>query len=255
MKQPVLVANWKMNKTVPEALEYGRRLRDWISDRKGPELILAPSYISLGPLAEVLAGSGVGLAAQNVHWEDKGPFTGEVSPLQILDAGCRYVIIGHSERRQHFGEGYEQINRKVLAVLRHGLRPLVCVGETLQERESGSTLKVLDSQISRGLEGLADSAFDSLLVAYEPVWAIGTGRAVTVEQAAEAHGFIREKVETLFGEKAGKSLRILYGGSINRGNAASLIAEPQVDGLLVGGASLDFQEFSDIFLSLTARSS
>lgn len=247
MKKPVLVANWKMNKTISESVAFGERLKALASARPGVELILAPSATALGPLAEALKGSPVSLAAQNIHWEDSGPYTGEVSAVQARDAGCAYALIGHSERRQHFGEGHEQVNRKTRAALRHGLRPLVCVGETLKERESNRTLEVLDEQLTKGLAGIPGEAFEKILIAYEPVWAIGTGRTVTNAQASEAHRFARRKIGDLCGRAAGESLRVLYGGSVHSENASALMAEPEVDGLLVGGASLDFQEFSLIF--------
>jgi len=254
MKSPFIVANWKMNKTIGEATEYAGRLKGSVSDLLEVHVILAAPFTALWPLAEVIRGSRIALAAQNIHWEDGGPYTGEISALQARDAGCNYVILGHSERRQHFGEGYEQVNKKIQAALRHDLNPIVCLGESLKERESNQTLEVIEEQMEKGLAGISPERFKTVLIAYEPVWAIGTGRPVTPQQAAEAHGFIRRKVRDLFGPLAGSSVRILYGGSVTRENAAVLMGEPEVDGLLVGGASLRFEEFSQIIDRAAQRS-
>jgi triosephosphate isomerase len=212
----------------------------------GVDVILAVPYTVLRPLAETLQGGQIGLAAQNIHWEDKGPYTGEVSALQVRDAGGRYVLIGHSERRQYFGEGYDQVNQKVHAAYRHQLCPVVCLGETLAEREAHRTLDVAEEQMSKGLMGAQSTWFENLLMAYEPVWAIGTGETVTPQEAAQVHRFIRQRVKDLFGIEAGAKVRILYGGSVTSRNALPFLNEPEVDGLLVGGASLEFKEFSQI---------
>lgn len=246
MGSPFIVANWKMNKTVGEATEYAGRLKGSVSGLLEIQVILAAPFTALRPLAEVIRGSRIALAAQNIHWEDKGPYTGEISALQARDAGCDYVILGHSERRQHFGEGYEQVNKKIQAALRHELTPIVCLGEGLKERESNKTLEVIEEQMGKGLTGIPPERFKTVLIAYEPIWAIGTGRPVTPQQAAEAYGFIRRKVRDLFGPLAGSSVRILYGGSVTSENASALMGEPEVDGLLVGGASLKLEEFLQV---------
>ena len=249
MRAPfVIIANWKMNKTVVEAVDYARRLRALMTEMKGAEpigveVILAPPLTALRAVSEAIEGGPVGLAAQNVHWEDQGPYTGEVSATQLQEAGCQYVLIGHSERRQHFGEGNEWVNRKVRAALRQGLLPIVCVGESRIEREGHKTLDVVEEQM---LKGLADVRNERLLIAYEPVWAIGTGQPVTREQAREVHHFIHRKAGEIWGDDVAASTRVLYGGSVTPANALSLIEEPEVGGFLVGGASLVFDEFSEI---------
>jgi triosephosphate isomerase len=242
----IIIANWKMNKTIAEATEYAHRLKELLSGMSEVEVILAVPFTAIRPLAEALQGSRVGLAAQNIHWEDRGPYTGEVSALQVRDAGGRFVLIGHSERRQHFGEGYDQVNRKVHAASRHQLCPVVCLGETLAEREAQRTLDVVGEQMSKGLIGTRPAGFESLLIAYEPVWAIGTGETVTPQEASQVHRFIRNRVKDLFGSEAGAKVRVLYGGSVTSGNALSFLNEPEVNGLLVGGASLEFKEFAQI---------
>ncbi|MGH7275238.1 MAG: triose-phosphate isomerase [Nitrospiria bacterium] len=246
MRPLILVANWKMNKTIHEAIDYAHRLKDLLSLYDGIEIILASPFTTLRPLDEVLRGSQISLAAQNIHWEDSGPYTGEISAVQVREAGCRYVLIGHSERRQHFGEGYDQVNRKIHAAMRNQLYPVVCLGETQIEREAQRTLNILGEQISKGLAGIRLERIDKFLIAYEPVWAIGTGQAVTPKQAAETHQFIRQWLSALFGPSVVALVRVLYGGSITAENVSPFVAEPEVDGLLVGGASLVFEEFSEI---------
>ncbi len=250
MRMPVVIANWKMNKTIGEAVEYAHLLRGSIKDIQGVEAILAPSFPLLRAVSEVVEGSGIGLAAQTIYWEDRGAYTGEISGLQLRDAGCGYVLVGHSERRRYFAEDNQVVNRKVHATLRHQLIPVVCVGEDLRERELGKTLGVIAEQME---QGLAQVDAGGLMLAYEPVWAIGTGEAVKPEEAQEVHHFIRNKMETLCGPEVAASTRILYGGSVTPDNASTLMAEPEVDGLLVGGASLKWDDFSQIVLK-SARS-
>jgi triosephosphate isomerase len=242
----IIIANWKMNKTIVEATDYAHCLKELLSGIGGVEVILAVPFTSLRPLAEALKGSRISLAAQNIHWENSGPYTGEISSLQVRDAGGHYVLMGHSERRQYFGEGYDQVNQKVHAAARHQLYPVVCLGETLAEREAQRTLDVVGEQINKGLMGAQPEWFENLLMAYEPVWAIGTGETVTPQEASRVHRFIRQKVKDLFGSTAGTKVRILYGGSVTSRNALSFLNEPEVNGLLVGGASLEFKEFSQI---------
>jgi triosephosphate isomerase len=207
------------------------------------EVVLAPPFTALVGVAEALKGSAVALAAQNMHWEGQGAFTGEVSPVMLRDAGCSHVILGHSERRQLFGETDEGVARKAVAALAHGLTPVVCIGETLAERESGRTMEIVERQLERALRPLSPEQAAVALVAYEPVWAIGTGRNATPQQAQEVHAFIRRRVSVSHGEPAAAALRILYGGSVKPDNVGALMAEPDVDGALVGGASLEAESF------------
>lgn len=238
MRRPLIAANWKMNKTIPEARDF---LNTFIPSADGIddiEIVIAPPFTALYPVAEIIKGSNIRLSAQNVFYEEKGAYTGEVSPLMLKDVGCDYVIIGHSERRQYFGESDEVLNRKVKAALRNGLNVIFCIGETLKEREEGMTFDVLKRQVK---EGLKDVDLSGVIIAYEPVWAIGTGRTATPEQAQEAHAFIRGELKEI-----SDSIRILYGGSVTPENIDSLMACPDVDGALVGGASLKPDSFERI---------
>jgi triosephosphate isomerase len=241
MRRPFIAANWKMNKTIPEAREFINLFLPSVTDIKDTDIVIAPPFTALFSVAELLRGSNIKLSAQNVFYEDMGAYTGEVSPLMLKDAGCDYVIIGHSERRHYFGESDEILNKKVRASLRNGLNVIFCIGETLKEREEGMTFKILERQLSGGLK---DLDLSGIIIAYEPVWAIGTGRTATPDQAQEAHAFIRSRVRTL--SDAADSLRILYGGSVTPENIDSLMACPDVDGALVGGASLKPDTFERI---------
>lgn len=238
----MLAANWKMNKTVPEAREFVRVFALAVKDITDAEIVIAPPFTSLMAVGEVIKGTNIRLSAQNVFYEEKGAYTGEISPAMLKDVGCEYVIIGHSERRQYFHETDDTVNRKIKASVNNGLNVIFCIGETLQEREKGSTFDVLKTQITNGLK---ETASKNLVVAYEPVWAIGTGRTATPAQAQEAHKFIREELRKLLGENAG-SIRILYGGSVTPENIDSLMACPDVDGGLVGGASLKSDSFEKL---------
>jgi len=242
MRRPCLAANWKMNKTIPEAIDFVDSFLPAVSGIDDADILIAPPFPSLFALAEKLAGTEVRLSAQNVFYEEKGAFTGEVSPGMLRDAGCEYVIVGHSERRQYFYESDEIINRKIKAALKNGLRVIFCIGESLSERETGKTFDVLTGQIRNGLK---DVGGEGLIVAYEPVWAIGTGKTATPEQAQEAHSYIRSKLREVFGGHA-DAIRILYGGSVTPENIDSLMACPDVDGGLVGGASLKSESFERI---------
>lgn len=235
-----------MYKTVPEAVGFARQLKGVLSGLSGVEVAVCPPFTALALVAEALHGTDIAVGAQDVYWEDQGAFTGEVSPVMLKDAGCRYVIIGHSERRQFFGETDEKVNRKVKAVLSHGLTPIMCVGETLEEREAGVTGKVVRTQTEAGLNGLAPEQVAGMVIAYEPVWAIGTGKTASDEDAQQVIGFIRGLVKDLYGAGAAESVRIQYGGSVKPGNAAGLMARPDIDGALVGGASLDVESFVGI---------
>ncbi|MBU2489927.1 MAG: triose-phosphate isomerase [Proteobacteria bacterium] len=245
-RTPLIAGNWKMYKTPTEAGEAARKLAGLVAGVTGVEAMVAPAFVAIPAVARALSGTEIALGAQNLHWEDQGAFTGECSAAMLKDAGCDYVIIGHSERRHLFGETDEAVNKKVRAALAHGLKPVLCVGETEGERDAGHTMDVLDVQVARGLDGLSITAESGLVVAYEPVWAIGTGRTATPDQAQEAHAHIREKLGQVLGKPLANSTRILYGGSVKPGNIAELMTEPDLDGALVGGASLDPASFADL---------
>ncbi len=246
MRTPVLAANWKMFKTTHETLAYVRELSSLTRTLSGVEIVVAPPFTSLATAAEAARNTNVGVAAQNLYFEREGAFTGEISAGMIKDAGAGYVIIGHSERRRLFGETDASVNRKTRAAIAVELTPIVCVGETLDERESGQMPAVLDRQIKDGLDGLTADQIGALIIAYEPVWAIGTGKNATPAEADEAHRHIRTRLRAWFGGAAADACRIQYGGSVKPDNIASLIALPDVDGALVGGASLDVRSFFEI---------
>ena len=246
MRTPLIAGNWKMFKTVREAVRFVTDLKARISEVTGVEVVVAPTFPALQAVAAVLEGSRIGVAAQNIHWEREGAFTGEVSASMIRDAGAQWVIVGHSERRTLFGDTDETVNRKVRAAITATLTPIVCIGETLQEREANRTLEILDRHIKAGLDGVTGSELAALVVAYEPVWAIGTGRTATPAEAQQAHEHIRTRLTQWFGLDAASRCRVLYGGSVKPDNIAALMAQPDVDGALVGGASLDADGFTRI---------
>ena len=246
MRTPLIAANWKMYKTVPEAVGYVHAFLPLVEAASEVDIVVAPPFTAIHAVVNAAEGSRVAVAAQDVYWEREGAFTGEISTSMLKDAGATHVIIGHSERRTKFGETDAQVNRKVKAALDAGLHPIVCIGETLDERESNRTFEVLDRQIKHGLEGVSEDAVASLAIAYEPVWAIGTGRNATSAQAQEAHAHIRGRLRAWFGEKAAERCRVIYGGSVKPGNTAELVAQADVDGALVGGASLDPKGFAEI---------
>jgi len=243
MRIPLVVGNWKMHGSGAAARELAGAVREGLERPQGVEVVICPPFTTLNSVAEVLAGSEIGLGAQNCHWEAKGAFTGEISPIMLTEIGCRLVLLGHSERRQIFHETDEQINRKVVAALRHGLQPLLCVGETAEERRQGLTFTVVEGQLRAGLAGLSPEDIGRCLLAYEPVWAIGTGVNATPEQAQQAHAFVRGQIRQQFGEESAATLPIQYGGSVKPDNAASLFRQPDVDGGLIGGASLNADHF------------
>jgi triosephosphate isomerase len=243
---PLVCGNWKMFKTVHEAVVHVKELRALLKDVRGVEVVVAPPFTAVHAAAEAARGSEIAVAAQDLHWEREGAFTGEVSAAMVREAGAEYVIVGHSERRALFGETDLAVNRKVAAALGAGLIPIVCVGETLDERDAGQTLAVLDLQLTRGLEGFTADQTGPVVLAYEPVWAIGTGRTATPAQAQEAHAHIRARLRQWFGADLAERCRVLYGGSVKPDNIKALIAEPDVNGALVGGASLDARGFADI---------
>jgi triosephosphate isomerase len=246
MRIPFIAGNWKMYKTVHEAVEFVKKLRPAVNDVTDVEIVLAPPFIAVHALAEAARNTKIGVAAQNLHWEREGAFTGEVSPGMIKEAGAEYVIVGHSERRRVFGESDAIVNRKALAAIDARLTPIVCIGETLEERDREETFAVLDRQIKEGLDRLTAEQTAELVVAYEPVWAIGTGRTATAAQAGEAHAHIRKRLRQWFGGDAADHCHIIYGGSVKPDNIRELIAEADVDGALVGGASLEVRSFTEI---------
>jgi triosephosphate isomerase len=250
MRIPLLAANWKMHKTVHESVVFVKEFRGMVKDIADVEIVIAPPFTAVHAVAEAARNSNVAVAAQNCYWEKQGAFTGEVSAEMAREAGAEFVILGHSERRRLFGETDETVNRRLIAALGAHLTPIVCIGETLEERESGQTMDVLDRQIKVGLDGLSGDQIAALVIAYEPVWAIGTGRNATPEQAGEAHAHIRNRLRQGFGGAAADNCHVIYGGSVKPDNIQELVALPDVDGALVGGASLDIKSFH----TLVARS-
>ena len=246
MRTPIIAGNWKLNNTVSEAVALTTALKALVVDSTGVEIIVAPSFTALSAVHNAIAGSNIRLSAQDVFWEDSGAFTGEVSSTMLKDVGCDYVIIGHSERRQYFGEANESVNRKVKAALAHGLKPIICVGEQLEEREAGHTKRVIENHVIGGIAGLSESELLSSVIAYEPVWAIGTGKTATPAQAQEVHNFIRGLLANAYSGEVASQICIQYGGSVKPENAAELMAQPDVDGALVGGASLEAESFAEI---------
>ena len=255
MRTSFIAGNWKMYKTVAEAVKYVQELRGLVQDVRGVEVVLAATFTALHAAAEAARNSNIGIAAQDLYWEREGAFTGEISGPMIREAGADYVIIGHSERRTLFGESDDTVNRKVAAAYAAGLCPITCIGETLDQRERQETFDVLDRQIKLGLDGVSGAQLEQIVIAYEPVWAIGTGRVATPAQAAEAHTHIRKRLQQWFGNAAADACRVLYGGSVKPDNIASLMAQPNVDGALVGGASLDLKGFLEIVTRSRAVSS
>jgi len=245
-RKPFIAGNWKMFKTCPEAVKTAEQLVKLVDGTNDIDIMIAPPFTALSSVYDAIKDSNVSLGAQNLFWENEGAYTGEVSPGMLVSAGCRYVIIGHSERRQYFGETDDTVNKKIVAAIQHQLIPVFCVGETEKERESKETFSVLDKQVKKGLINLVADKLEKLVIAYEPVWAIGTGKTATKEQAQEAHQFLRSLLETSFGNSFARSIRILYGGSVKPGNIKELMAMPDVDGALVGGASLDAEPLSQI---------
>jgi triosephosphate isomerase len=246
MRTPLLAGNWKLHLTIGEAVELATALKEKIGDAKGREVMVAPVYTAVAAVAEAVAGSPVAVGAQDLYWEEKGAFTGEVSAPLLRDAGCTSVIIGHSERRQLFGETDETANRRVRAAVTGGLAPILCVGESLEEREAGREQEVVAAQVRNGLAGMTAADAENLVLAYEPVWAIGTGKTATPLQADEMHSWIRGLLSEIFGDIVSARLRILYGGSVKPENVDELMAKEHIDGALVGGASLKADSFARI---------
>lgn len=243
-RRPIIAGNWKMNMTATQARELASKLIPLVSGAKDRDIVLAPTFTSLQAVSETIKGTNISLSAQNLHWEDKGAFTGEISAEMLLDLGCKYVIIGHSERRQYFGETDETVNKKVKQALAKGLLPILCVGETLAERDAGKLNEIISRQVTGGLKDITAGDMQKVVVAYEPVWAIGTGKTATPEQANEVHALIRDKVKALYSAEIAEGLRIQYGGSVTPDNVSTLMAKPDIDGALVGGASLKPESFA-----------
>lgn len=242
----LIVGNWKMNKNVKEAISLVTNLKKQLKDVKEAEIVVCPPFTVLCEIHDIVKNSNIGLGAQNVFYEDKGAYTGEVSAGMLSSAGCSYVIIGHSERRQYFNEGDEIINKKVKKSLEHGLKVIICVGEKLEEREKGEQRAVVEKQVRKCLKGVKKEQMGNVIIAYEPVWAIGTGKTATPEQAQEMHSFIRSLLGMLFNESTSKNTKILYGGSVNPSNINDLMRQKDINGALVGGASLDAEKFVQI---------
>ena len=251
MRTPLIAGNFKMFKTVAETVAYVGDLKMLTKDVRGRDIVIAPPLTSIAAAAQACEGSAIAVAGQNLHWEREGAFTGEVSAAMLREAGARYVIIGHSERRTLFGETNTSVNKKTHAALTAALVPIVCIGETLEQRDRNETLKVLDAQIKESLDGITGDQLAGMVIAYEPVWAIGTGRNATPAQAGEAHFHIRQRLKQWFGTAAAERCRVLYGGSVKPDNIAKLVVEPDVDGALVGGASLDPKSFFAIVQGAT----
>ena len=245
-RRPLIAGNWKMFKTDAESRATARKLVELVGKAPEPEVMLAPPFTALTATAKVLSNTTLALGAQNMHWEPQGAYTGEVSPGMLIAAGCQYVICGHSERRQLFGETDEAVNRKIIAAGQAGLTPVFCIGETESERRGEHTFTVLDKQLAIGLQGLGSDVQDRLVIAYEPVWAIGTGLAATAQQAQEVHLFLRNWITDNLGATTAAGMRILYGGSVKPANVAELMAQPDIDGALVGGASLEAETFAQL---------
>ena len=251
-RKPIITANWKLNKTIKEAVEFATLLKRDVFDMSSVDIVICPAFTALSDLSEILMDTDIRLGAQDIYWEEKGAFTGEVSSALIKDAGASYVIIGHSERRQFFHETHETVNRKTKAALKNDLIPIVCVGETITQREQGQTQTVLEAQLAGAFSGMSDVDMDRIILAYEPVWAIGTGKVATTIQAQEVHMFIRKWIQDHFSQFIASKVRIQYGGSVKPDNIIDLMREQDIDGALVGGASLEAQSFTNIIKNTCA---
>ena len=247
-RKPMIAGNWKMHMTTKEARDLVAGILEQTSDVNPDkvDILVAPPFTALSSVSGLLSDSPILLAGQNMHWEERGAFTGEVSPVMLKDVGCSHVIIGHSERRQYFGETNETVNRKLHAAFAHGLTPILCVGESLEQREAGQTFSIIEEALEKGLNGLTTEQVPTMILAYEPIWAIGTGKTASPEQAEEVHAFIRQWLGTKMGKDAADRVRILYGGSVKPENIEGLMAMENIDGGLVGGASLKADSFAGI---------
>ncbi|HLS91378.1 MAG TPA: triose-phosphate isomerase [Limnochordia bacterium] len=247
MRKPIIAGNWKMNKTASEAVRLAKQIKVLVADDvKGTEVVLCPPFTALYPVAEVIKGSGIQLGAQDVFWEDEGAYTGEISPVMLKDLGCHYVIVGHSERREYFRETDEDVRRKVEAALAKGIGVIACVGETLKERQEGKTEAVVSREVRAIVQGLQLADPTQLVIAYEPIWAIGTGETATSQEANRVAALIREEIAAALGADVAREIRIQYGGSVKPENISAFMQEEEIDGALVGGASLDASTFAQI---------
>ncbi len=247
-RRPLIAGNWKMYKTVPEAVAAAEKLNGLVSQVSDVDIMIAPTFTALAPVAAVISAGNIILSAQNLFWEKEGAFTGEISAEMLLSAGCKMVIIGHSERRQYFHESDDTVNKRIRAALAADLIPIFCIGETEKEREANETFSVLDKQVQKGLQGFSSDELANLVIAYEPVWAIGTGKTATSAQAQEVHSYLRSQLAEKYGNELANSIRILYGGSVKPNNVKELMAMPDIDGALVGGASLDPDTFKQLVM-------
>ncbi|MDP8265407.1 MAG: triose-phosphate isomerase [Candidatus Aceula meridiana] len=245
-RKPIIAGNWKLNKTIKEALELVGGIKEKVADVKDVDIVVGPVFTALSEVGKLTSGSNIGLSAQNLYWEEAGAFTGEVSATLLKDAGCQYVIIGHSERRQYFNETNETVNKKIKAALAQGLTPIVCVGENLEEREGEKTFDVVRDHVTNSLKGFSADEMKKMVIAYEPVWAIGTGKTATPDQAQEVHAFIRKLLNEMHDESVAESIRLQYGGSVKPDNIKDLISQKDIDGALVGGAGLKVDSFVGI---------
>ena len=246
MRKPIMAANWKMNKATSEAVEFANGLKELTKSSFSAEMVICPPFTALAPMAGILNGTNIKLGAQNMYWEKNGAFTGEISPVMLRDLGCKYVIVGHSERREYFKETNQDVNKKARSAFAFNLIPIVCVGEKLSEREAGKALKVVEKQVRESLADLPKEEISNIVVAYEPIWAIGTGKTATPGDAQEVHGSIRATLKDLYGEEASSRIRIQYGGSVKPDNISILMQEEDIDGALIGGASLNLNSFLSI---------
>lgn len=245
-QKPFIAGNWKMHKNISEALELVRGIQDARVESSEAEIVAIPPFTAISETAKYLQGSSVQIGAQNLFWEESGAYTGEVSASMLKDVGCTYVVIGHSERRQYFGETNETVNKKIQTALAHELIPIMCIGESLEEKQNEETIKKVENQIEEGLEGINTDEFKNIVIAYEPIWAIGTGLTATPDQAEEVHQFIRNKLAEKYGNEASSCAIILYGGSVKPDNTFSLLKQKDINGALVGGASLKTETFIEI---------
>ena len=246
MRKPIIAGNWKMNKTVEESIALSNGIKRGVFDIENIEVVVCPPFTSLTEVKDVVSDTSIALGAQNMYWEKEGAYTGEVSPVMLKNLGCKYVIIGHSERRAYFGETSETVNKKIKAALGEGLFPIMCVGEKLEERENNKTFDVVKEHVDGGLSLINNEEILKIVVAYEPVWAIGTGKNATPDEAQEVHKFIRKLIADKYGKEVSQSIRIQYGGSVKPANIESLMKKPDIDGALVGGASLKTESFVDM---------
>ena len=243
MRKPLIAGNWKMNKTVSEAVDFANNLKSALRDVQDVEVVICPAFVALSEVSKILEGSSAKLGAQNMYMQENGAYTGEISPLMLKELGCRYVIIGHSERREYFKEDNKLINAKIKLALKYQLRPILCVGETLSEYQNNQTIDIVKTEIRDGLAGIDEEQMSQVAIAYEPIWAIGTGKTATPDDANRVHKIIRKIISEMFDAKTGEKTRIQYGGSVKPDNISALMGKSDIDGALVGGASLSVESF------------